>query len=554
MGLILHQALKDVRAERWLVAAWAAVMLTIAAIETLKLDAYLAAPDAVHTRATPVVLFLVALTLARPILGWLLAVRIVHEDPPDDTSAFWLTRPLSPGMLLAAKLGLLSFLLLVVPGLVAAVVFLANDVAPALVPGFVLQWLLLEAVLLLPFILLATLTRDLARIVLAIIVGIVAWAVLQSVVSIAYDVNMRFPSPWAYRTVALTWTGFGLALVAVCAALVVWQYRTRRTAATAWATLIAVLGLATVAALPSVALLPDIDRSESHARNQWDGARGVTVAILPDTLRERPFRSPAVGVIGDLAVVGGEKGILLDIVEGHGTLRLPNRAAAIEEPDVDRFNFDPVFRMALGDEAGRRTFERAIGARLVLAAPPNWNALNLVQLRPNDYREFQGMSGTYEADLVMAAYRVAVSRAIQLRPGLASGVDSVGITLLSSSLIRDGRSFWGFDLREAVPRALVPPAVAQIGYVLRNRRLGEARLLVARARHLSARGLTSTFLTVTDVSAALDPAVSDLQPSDRAWLADAELLVVSFELLGTFDKHVVVPTFRLPEVFVNGRR
>jgi hypothetical protein len=554
MGLILHQALKDVRAERWLLAAWAAVLLAIGAIEALKLDAYFVGPDAAHPPATPVVSLLVALTLARPILGWLLAIRIVHEDPLDDTSAFWLTRPLSPEMLLAAKLGLLSFLFLVVPGLVAAVVFLANDVAPALVPGFVLQWLLLETVLLLPFVLLATLTRDLARIVLAIIVGTAAWAVLQTVVSIAYDVNMRFPSPWAYRTVALTWTGFGFALVAVCAALVVWQYRTRRTAVTAWAALIAVLGLATVAALPSVALLPEIDRSESRAHTPWDGARDVTVAILPDTIRERPFRTPTVGVIGDVAVAGGEKGVLLDIVEGHGTLRLPGRATAIEEQDVDRFNFAPVLRIALGDEAGRRTFERAIGARLLTRVPLNWNALNLVQLPPGEYREFQGMSGTYEADLVMAAYRVAVSRAIRLRPGLASGADGVGATLLSSSLVRDARPFWRLDLRETFPRALVPPAVARIGYVLRNRRLGEAALLVGRAKHLSARGLSSTFLTVADVSVALEPSVTDLEPSDRAWLADAELLVVSFELLGTFDKHVVVPAFRLPEVSVNGRQ
>lgn len=335
MGLILHQALKDVRAERWLVAAWATVLAAIAAIEALKLDAFLAGPDAARSPAPPVAPLLVALTVARPILGWLLAVRIVHEDPVDGTSAFWLTRPLSPGMLLAAKLGLLSFLFLVVPGLVATVVFFANDVAPALVPGFVLQWLLLDVVLLLPFVLLATLTRDLARIVLAIIVGAVAWDILQTVASISYDVNMRIRSPWVYRSVALTWTGFGLAFVAACAALVVWQYRTRRRAATAWAALIAMVGLTTVAALPSVALLPEIDRAQAQADNQWDGARGVTVAILPDTIRERPFRSPAVGVIGDLAVAGGEEGIFLDIVEGHGTLRLPNRATAIEEPDVD---------------------------------------------------------------------------------------------------------------------------------------------------------------------------------------------------------------------------
>lgn len=212
-----------------------------------------------------------------------------------------------------------------------------------------------------------------------------------------------------------------------------------------------------------------------------------------------------------------------------------------------------MFRIALGDEADRRAFERAIGARLVLSVHPNWEAVNLAQLRPGEYREFQGTSGTYEADLVMAAYRVAVSRAIQLRPGLASGVDSVGITLLPPGPVRDKRSSWKFDFRETVPRALVPPPVARVGYVLRNRRLGEAALLVGQAKHLTAQGLTSTFLTVTDVSVALEPSVTDRQSIDRAWLADAELLVVSFELLGTFDKHVVVPTFRLPEVFANGR-
>ncbi len=179
MKLILHHALKDLRAQRWLLAAWAAALLTLAAVDAIRPDLLLAEPGRRRTVDDPAGWVLLSVASLRVLLSWLIAVRIVHADPLDSTEAFWLTRPLSLRTLLAAKAGAIGGLFVGVPAAVVAVVLAANGVSAAAIPGLVLRWLLIDLVLLLPIVLVATLTRDLARVVLFLGVMLAGWAVLQ---------------------------------------------------------------------------------------------------------------------------------------------------------------------------------------------------------------------------------------------------------------------------------------------------------------------------------------------------------------------------------------
>ncbi len=547
MRLLLHQALKDLRAQRWFVAAWAALLVAAASIEALKLDVTLAGiRDRGPSPATGL-FFLIALTISRPVLGWLLAVRIVHADPVGDTNAFWLTRPLSPTMLMASKLGLLAVLFFVVPGFAAALVFVANNVALDRLPRSIVEWWMFDAVLLLPFVLLATLTRDLARIGIAAVAGAVAWLGLTGYATFVYVMNEEMIwSSWGsvYRTMALTTAACGLAIVALSLALIVWQYRTRRTAVTAWSALTAVVVLASVGALSSARFRSTGERPAPVIDNRWDGARNVSVSIPPDTIVKSPFSDRTVRLVGDIEVTGGDN-VLIDVTGGRGTLRIPERGESVEEDDVRRFNFDPLVQLALGNEAGRRVFEHAIGARLTGRSYGAWNALSLADIRPDTFTGYQGMRATYEAELVLAAFRVVVSPAIPALPGLATGVGPLGVTLLPA-FQPTKRRCWRSDIRESDPRAFLPPGTTRLGYVLRNRRRGEAVLLFRGSPQLIAQGLGSTFLTVSGGAARLDCGANDTPPVDDAWLADAELIMVSLEQLGTFSRHVVVPEFRLP--------
>lgn len=549
MRLILHQALKDIRAQRWLVAAWLATLLAAGAMEASKLDVYVAAADSAKQYTVPPALLLVALAMSRVLLGWLLAIRIVQADPLDDTGAFWLTRPLSRRLLMASKLGLLAFLFFLVPGAVAGIVFLANNVAPARIPFAVVEWCLFDAVLLLPLVLLATLTRDRARIGLALIAGVAAWACQVGVSTLIHYQAQWIWSDWqpAYRAMALTLSGYGFAIVTLSAGLIVWQYRTRRSAFTGWLAMGIVVVVA-AAVLPRVWFDPLAERPAPVVDNRWAGARNVSVGIPASSIAVSPFSNRTVRLVGDATVTGSDDA-LIDVVGGSGALRVGDRGKTIEQSDVSSVSLDFLVRLALGNGANRRVFERALGVHLV--APPfasSWNALRLANIRAGDYAEFQDAHARYDANLVLAAYRLTVSPPIPVRAGMAAGVGLRGATLLGAGPNRRDPRCWSAEIRESDARTLLPPSSARLGYVLRNKRRGEAvPLLGSQNSHAVAQGLGSSFLTVS-TPAVLYCGGKGTPAVDAAWLADAELLMVTIERLGTFRRHVVVPDFVLPTV------
>ncbi len=564
MRLLFHQAMKDLRAERWFVGAWAAVLLAVAILEGLKIDLSAIGPGSGYPHSVATTLLLVALALSREVLGWLLAIRIVHADPVGDANAFWLTRPLSRTMLMASKIGLLAVLFFVLPGLVAAVVFLANDVALDRLPGCIVEWWLFDAVLLLPFVLLASLTRDMARVGLAAIAGVAVWLGLMGLTTFNHLALEMTGNAWApvYRTMALTVASFGFAVVVLSSALVVWHYRTRRTAVTAWAALASVVVLASAAALPTARFRSTVVRPRPVVDNRWAGAGGVTVSIPPATITTGP--APAAGrayadgtvrLLGDLAIAGETDEVLVDAVDGKGTIRLAGRQETVEGTDVNWFGFSLLARLALRSESDRRAFERAVGARVIGPTYPTWNALSLARIKAATYAGYQGLHASYDGDFVLAAYRVVVSSPVPFRPGQSIGVGPMGSTVLSVGTSPRAPQCWHATVRESDPRSFLPPTGERLGYVLRNRRLREALPLFDDSYPGLALGLTSTFLTLSRATLTPDCSsrwVSSAEPRrspvDQAWLADAELLLVTVEPLGTFRRHVEVRDFVMPKV------
>jgi hypothetical protein len=557
--------MKDLRAQRWFVAGWAGVLLAVALIEGLKLDGAISGAYAPYQMNAVGVFFLIALTVSREVLGWLLAVRIVHADPVGDTNAFWLTRPLSRTMLMASKLGLLAVLFFVVPGLAAAVVFLANDVAPGQRPRCIAEWWMFDAVLLLPFVLLATLTRDMARIGLAATAGAAAWLFLVGFATFTHGVLEMTGNAWVpvYRTMALTTASFGVAIAVLSLALIVWQYWTRRTAVTAWAALASIVALVSVAVLPSVRFMSTVERPAPVVDNRWTGASRVSIDVPVESIRTTGtssaptarFADRSVRLIGDVVVAGAVDDVLIDVADGHGTLQIADRGKTVPGTDVNWFGFSHLARLALRSGAGRTVFERVLGARIVGPSYASWNALSLARIKGDLYADNQGRHASYQADLVLAAYHLVVSPAIPTQPGRSIGLGSMGVTLLSVGSRPEQPQCWQASIRETDARAILPPGTARLGYVLRNRRMGEFVPLFSYSGHLLAQGMASTFLAVSNGTVTLDcsggslPFAGGGTPAvDRAWLADAELLIVGIERLGTFKRHVEVRDFVLPDV------
>ncbi len=572
MRLILHQAVNDLRAQRWLVAAWLATLLAVGAVEALKLDVSVAAGDAVKDHPIPPALLLIALTFARSVLGWLLAARIVQADPVDDTDAFWRTRPISADMLLKSKLALLAFLFLVVPGVEALVVLLANDVAPARIPACIIEWCLFNAVPLAPFVLLATLTRDRARIGLALIVGMFAWTIQLAVSTLFFDDSRRLWGAWTwvYRAQALSLAGAGCLIILLSLVFVIWQYRARPRPFYGWIALGVVLAIVAVTVQTQARTNATPAPREQPTDSGWTGAGAVSVSISADSISANVsslaassrFAVRNVLLKGEAVIEGVAGDALIDVADGQGTLQLSNRQQTVAGTNVNWFGFSFLSRLTLRTDAGRRAFDRAIGARVVGPSYKSWNALSLARFTDADYEHYKGTRATYQADLVLAAYQVTVSPAVPARPGSSVGIGSMGATVLSVGSRPGEPGCWQAEIRESDARAFLPRTVVPLGYVLRNRRLGEALPLSLRSGNaVMAQGLASTFLTVSEGSFALDCGGSVVPglvragtpPVDKAWLADAELLMVAGERLGTIKRHVVVRDFTMPEIGAKDR-
>ncbi len=535
MRLILHQALTDIRAQRWLIAAWAAMLVAACTIEALKIEASLAYP-------------LLALSLGRIVLGWVLAIRIVHADPLDGTSAFWLTRPLSPRMLLAAKAGLICALLLVAPAIVALVVFLVNGIAFAALPGALGQWLLIEALPLLPIVLIATLTRDVARLVLTLIVGLGSWWVLRlsSWTWSPLPVELGAPvSDWQ-AGVVFAWLVVSAGVVALCSALIARHYLARRTAGVAFAALIGALGIVAIAALWPIQIMikyrPSWDGAEA-AGTAWRGADAIQVSVPAESLRVLRDRNGD-RLLGTLRIDGLGDDMMVHAAGGPGAVQFSGGSEVLEQRQTYAFGYGtgPV---SLADDASRGHFERVTGVRLVNRFGAGWNGLRLVEARPGVFASHQRRSASYDANLVFDAYRVRTAAVMPLKVGAVGRVGDVVTTVLA--IRKDPKySRWVIDVRQARP-ALLSSDGLQIASFVRSLSRGEATAVIPGGsvnkamRWFSATCVVAAHLTYVQTHGLL-PGSS----IDAAWIADAELVFVSFERLGRFTKHVTIPEFALP--------
>jgi hypothetical protein len=538
MTLILHQAMTDLRANRWLVAAWAAMLAAACAIEALKLEASLAIP-------------LFALSLGRVVLGWVLAIRIVHADPLDGTSAFWLTRPLSRRMLLAAKGGLIGMLLLVVPAIGAVVVFTTNGVAIGALPGILGQWLLIEALPLLPIVLVATLTRDVARLVLTLLAGLPAWWALQLSCWAWSMLPVAVGSVSAWQPIVVqAWLVVGSGVVVLCSVLIARQYLTRRTGSIAVAALVAALGITAIAALWPVQLMmsyrPSWDEPGAVAADSgWRGAGVIEARVPAESLRLLSDPDRIDRLVGDLRVEGLDDDVVVDLVNGRGTLRFPNEGEIVEQRRIwaSGFNVAPGW---LADEASRRHFERVLSARLLDPFPAALKGLRLVAFKPGVYAGRQGTPAVYDANITFDAYRVEIAAAMPLKVGAMGRVGDVVTTVLAIRTVpKQSRPV--IEVRQVVPRILLSDGGLRVVHLLRNRKRSEVVLLAGGLVAVPLRELSATcILARRQVEIPNVRTAQGIAALDAAWLDDTELVFVSLERLGRFTKRLTVPNFVLP--------
>lgn len=222
-ALALHIAAKDARQLRPWLGAFFAVVLLRAGLVAAGIDAFVPSPR----QASALGALDTALGLLHLGLMVAIAVQLVHVDRLVGTTAFWPTRPVPRGSLLAAKLLTAVVSLVVVPFLLDALVLSAHHASVFDVLGAVAEDTFVRLAVVLPVMALAAVTADLSEFVIAG-VGIFLGAMLLELV---LTVTKVLP----YRSAASTSAGLvvaaGLTMVGALGALVhqVFTRRTRRT-------------------------------------------------------------------------------------------------------------------------------------------------------------------------------------------------------------------------------------------------------------------------------------------------------------------------------------
>jgi hypothetical protein len=311
----------------------------------------------------------------------------------------------------------------------------------------------------------------------------------------------------------------------------------------AFAALVGALGIVAIAALWPIQLMikyrPSWDEAAGAA---WPAADAVDVTIPAESLRVLRDRTR---LVGDLRVEGLVDDVVVHAAGGRGTVRFSEGSEVLEQRQTYAFGIGagPV---SLADDASRGHFERVTGVRLLNPFPAEWNGLWLVEGKPGVLAARQGAPAAYDANLKFVAYRVRTASAMPLTVGAEARVGDVVTTVLA---IRKAPKYseWVIDVRQAAPTFLSGDGRGVASF-LRNRKRGEAvGMNPGGSANAGLRWLSATCVVTTRVTYVPSHGRAAGSSIDAAWLADAELVFVSFERLGRFTKHVTIPHFVMPK-------
>jgi hypothetical protein len=225
MSLIPHLLRWDVRRFRVLLAVW----VVLVAANTVLEGVWPALAADLATRHT-VGLIGNLVWLARLLLIFVLAALVVQAHPLVGSDAFWTTRPIRPGMLLASKLILLAAMMIAIPVAADVALMIAYHVPPNEIAAVAAQNALSWTLWVVLIISAAALTPSLAQFALVIGAAIVAAAVsLAALLSITmYRFTSGPPSSGSNDLPDSTgWLVGTVLIIAAAVSLLVVQYRTR---------------------------------------------------------------------------------------------------------------------------------------------------------------------------------------------------------------------------------------------------------------------------------------------------------------------------------------
>jgi hypothetical protein len=553
MNMVLHLLRWDVRRFRPLLCVWLVLVVANAALEGVW-------PVLAADLATRHLAGLIAnlVWLARLLLTFVLAALVVQAHPLVGSDAFWTTRPIRPGLLLASKLFLLAVMMIAIPVSADIVLMIAYHVPPLEIMAVAAQNAVSWTLWVVLIISAAALTPSLAQFALLIGAVLIAAAVsLAALLSISmYRSNSEPPLSGTAELYDPTSWMVGTALIIITAvSLLVVQYRTRNRvrsvvigvagmaiayfASSAWAWPL----LAPQTEMPPWAANPSMLRLSSDAATVYIDNNSFGFSQQPTDWRMARARVGMNGIEpGWTADIGvQEASIRLD---GNVVLtsRVPANPIGVPIDDAEGTQRSVVLRRLLNVErmAGERPYERAEWPVILFAKEP-------------DIRGLAPAVGAYEGRFQVSLTHHTIEAILPLRSGAAheNGAFHFALDRVELQPSRVSINARVSDARSAFDRR--PPC--RFMFYLRNQRASEVvegnpydlRNEVSLMRVMPFAGGFSSEGLGFPPSAVMIPFQSSHSASgqqvslDAGWIDQAELVIVRSTQSGVVERRLTIP-------------
>ncbi len=559
MRQILHLVWFDVKALKWWLAAWGAVLLAqVMGDAVLSSQVYSPTTSAAALAKVGSDLGIasrIGLPVVRIGLVALITARLVHRDPLLGTTARWMTMPIARWKLLTSKLLTALVTLVIPPAVIAAIAVLLFGLLPGDAARAAWPVAAEHGVPVLIAFVLAVVTATLTHFVMAI-AGVFA-------LSLLFAVLLPLSYGW-WPTAGIDVGGWRTAILVVvpllgAAAVIIHQYltlRTRRSVAMVVCALVLSVGaLRFVRAEPSIAPATKVDRTVIDPDSV-----AVTIGLddVQTITRQRGYEQVAT-TYAYMKSNGQPSSVILRPVWIDSEVRYPGAATIRSTPDQQGTPL--VLDRAHADDVVHQSVQAALEGTRLLRDNPLWPGpaayrMFVMEMPFADYSRFATQAGSFSAQVTFRAYRYRVQAAIPVSPGESLTLPTTHLTIVSVGR-RDKPSRGRRDTLQIRVRiaSLMDPLVwgsPLSYYVLRNTARRQAVYLT-----LSYGAGTNRFVPLGRFGEILRLVTDALEPwrtapeggaslFDDEWMKGAELVVVGPEDLGVLTRPVRVDNFSLP--------
>ena len=556
MKLLVHLVRADVRRFRLLLAGW----VLIEVLNTI-FTGVQPVLDPEPRMMTALGLLAMVLFLTRWLGMIVIVVLLVQTHRLVGSDAFWMTRPIPPGALLASKTLLLATTFLVVPALCVGILMAVLRIPLQEIVLVALQTMLVQSLWVALVMALSSLTRDLARFIL-VAGGLLVSLVLLMSVGIALAMRNINEGPQLHEVTGRSASGPAadvamlLVLIATAALPVVIQYRTRSTRFSAGA------GIAAFALVVLIGMKWPW-RGEPLSVPAWASRESsLSLGAASSTGEFRPYDRWSASNHTEFWQSGNAQLRVREVEAGWiATARLASstaqfadgatlttaangRSSSVPFESVDDFPNRVVMRQVLG-----------VGRVSGMSQGP-WIAAGVpaIVVSQADFEKYSSASGIYRGRFLLDLDHVEIVAALPLQPG-AEYVDPRRRITIDRVILQAQAA--SIRVRQTIVSTMLHShALPELSFYLRNRDAGVAIAGPGGGLMAMSMGVSPAMFygmsSMNGFSATGDylrfhrySAQEDTVEITADWLSRAELVIVRTVPSGSVTRTVEIPGFQM---------